>query len=283
MPLILENGKKKWKPEPRSKVMRGSPLNPNAANEARYYQELRYLVRTMSAGVQRELEAFYKTPHAEAYFAEDASTAAQAKILTKAMTDRFQKIFDIASKPLAEEVASDAAKSSAAALKMSLQKLSGGLTIKADVLTNGYLKDIFTASVAENVGLIKSIASEYLTDVQGQVMRSITTGRGLADLIPYLQSKEGITLRRAKNIALDQTRKAFGSMNKARLQKIGMDDYEWLHHGGSQHPRKLHIAMSGKFYKWSDPPIVDEKSGRRGFPSSEINCGCRAIPVIKFD
>ena len=205
MPMVLESGKKKWISTPRRQVMRGTALTPNAANEARYYQDLRHLILQMTSGVRRDLEAFYKTPHAETYFAQDATVAAQAKILTNALTNRFQNLFDIAAKPLAEEVAADASKSSALALKMSLKQLAGGLTIKTDILT-GELNDVLTASVAENVSLIKSIASEYLTDVQGAVYRSITTGNGLADLVPFLEKHEGITLRRAKLIAGDQTR-----------------------------------------------------------------------------
>jgi hypothetical protein len=35
--------------------------------------------------------------------------------------------------------------------------------------------------VTENVGLIKSIPTQYLGGVQGAVMRSITTGNGMQD------------------------------------------------------------------------------------------------------
>ena len=48
--------------------------------------------------------------------------------------------------------------------------------------------------MTENVGLIKSIPAQYLNGVQGAVMRSITTGNGMQDLVPYLQKHKGITL-----------------------------------------------------------------------------------------
>lgn len=279
---LVGHHKHSWKDQRKPRHLRGLPLNPNAANEAHYYGQLRLLILKMTSAVMRDIEAFYKTPHAEVYFAEDATVAAQAKILTNALTLRFQKLFDIASKPLAEEVTGDASKSSALSLKMSLKQLSGGLTLKTDILT-GELKDVLTATIAENVSLIKSIASEYLTDVQGAVYRSITTGNGLSDLVPFLKKHEGITLRRARIIANDQTRKAFSNLNAARMEKIGIDDYEWLHSAGGQKPRREHIAMSGKFYKLSDPPIIDTKTGQRGKPGDLINCRCRMIPVIRFD
>ncbi|KAF9396648.1 hypothetical protein CPC16_010967, partial [Podila verticillata] len=63
-------------------------------------------------------------------------------------------------------------------------------------------------------------------------MRSITSGNGLEDLIPFLQAQEGITRRRARNIALDQTRKAYNGFNRARCVGAGVTHGEWIHSGG---------------------------------------------------
>ena len=52
------------------------------------------------------------------------------------------------------------------------------------------------------------------------------TGSGLQDLIPSidraLKSQKRIAKNRAKNIALDQTRKAYNSINKARMEAVGV-------------------------------------------------------------
>ena len=68
--------------------------------------------------------------------------------------------------------------------------------------------------------LIKSIPEQYFKDVTGSVMRSITTGNGLADLVPEIKKYDGQTERRAKLLALDQTRKAYNSINKQRMQSL---------------------------------------------------------------
>ena len=164
----------------------------------------------------------------------------------------------------------------------SMQKLSGGLSLKTSVIS-GTMKETMTASVAENVALIKSIPQKYGTDIAGAVMRSITAGNGLQDLIPALENYEGQTERRARNIALDQTRKAYNSLNKGRLQALGVKEFEWLHTGGSQKPRKDHQEMSGNIYRFDDPPVIDQRTGERGFPGQAPNCRCRILPVIRFD
>jgi SPP1 gp7 family putative phage head morphogenesis protein len=118
--------------------------------------------------------------------------------------------------------------------------------------------------------------------VQGAVMRSITTGNGMQDLVPYLQKHKGITLRRARMIAQDQTKKSFSYLSKARMEASGVLQYEWLHTSGSRHPRKLHIAMNGHIYRYDDPPVIDEKTGERGIPGQAINCACRMRPILNF-
>lgn len=282
MPKLLTVRKQKWASVFKPKKLKGLPLNPSAAATERYYAALRALIVKMTSIAKKEIERFYKQDHATEYFAEDASIASQARILANAMQKRFDELFGVSAKDLAESMVEDMDKSSAVALRLSLKQLSGGLTLKTDILT-GELNEILTATVTENIGLIKSIPKQYLDGVRGQMMRSITTGQGLAELIPAIQKQGNVTLKRARLIATDQTLKAFGNLNKARLTKLGLEEFEWLHSGGGQHPRRLHQQMSGKIYSLSDPPVIDEKTGERGIPGQLINCRCRMIPVIKFD
>lgn len=281
MAELLTQRKEKWVGQRKPKAIKGAPLNPNAAAQVRYYAQLSDLIHLMADITRKRIERFYEQPFAEDYFAQDATVASQAKILMSALWKKFEDLFDLRAQPIAKGVARDADKSSQASLKASLKQLSGGLSLKTDILT-GPLKDIVTASIAENVDLIKSIPEQYHKAVSGAVYRSITTGNGLQDLIPHLDRYKGITLRRARFIAEDQTRKAFNTINKGRMQKIGVGQYEWLHTGGSQHPRKLHQKMSGNIYSFDKPPIIDERTKERGIPGQLPNCRCRMIPVIKF-
>lgn len=271
-----------WQGKPRPKQLKGTALNPNIASQARYYAELRTLIQRMSDDTTDALDKFFKEPHVVSYFAQDASVSEQARAITDMLRAKFDDIFSMAAKPMAVQVADNASRSSATSLEGSLKELSGGLTIDTHILT-GEMKDILTATIAENVSLIKSISSEYFTQIQGAVMRSITTGNGLADLVPFLQQHENITLRRARVIARDQTRKAFSNMNFARMRNIGITEYEWLHSAGGQKPRKLHQRMSGNVYRIDKPPVIDEKTGQRGKPGDLINCRCRAVPIIRFE
>lgn len=271
-----------WQPKQQPKVLKGSVLSPSAAMQDRYYRALANLVHRMTAETTRELRKLFDTGHVQEFFAEDISVAAQARILMDRITSKFEKLFAEFAKPLAERMVDDADDNSASSLKSSLRDLTQGITLNTDILTKD-LKVVLQASIAENVSLIKSIPEQYLNGVKGAVFRSITTGNGLADLVPFLNKYGGITLGRARIIARDQVSKTFSSINKHRMGAVGISSYEWLHSNSGQVPRKLHQQYSGRIFKISDPPIIDLRTGERGVPGQAINCRCVMRPVITFD
>jgi len=261
----------------------GTTLNNPAGVGVRYVNALGSLTAQMTAQVTREIKRLFEGEAASAHFATDArSVASEARILVNSLQARFQDLFNKRAKILADRMVRQADRASASATHSSLEKLSGGMSLKTNVMTPA-LENVYKASVTENVGLIKSIASEYLDKVQGAVMRSITTGNGLQDLIPALQQYEGQTHRRARNIALDQTRKAYNSINKGRMQAIGIKKFKWHHSGGGAHPREDHIAMDGNVYSFDDLPVIDERTGERGIPGQAPNCRCTMSPVFVFE
>lgn len=262
-------------------VFRGEQLHVPSSVGIKYAMGLRRITRRMIDQTHREVLKLFRTDAAGAHFGQDASISSQARILLNALSRKFDALFVKEARPMAEGMLHGVQKASATALTSSLSKLAGGMTLKAGV-NNPVLENIYKASVAENVALIKSIPSEYLGKVQGSVMRSITTGNGLQDLVPALEKYDGQTERRATNIALDQTRKAYNSTNKGRMQAIGVKKFQWHHSGGGTHPREDHEAMDGMVYSFDDLPVIDEATGEQGIPGQAPNCRCTMSPVFDF-
>lgn len=256
-------------------------LSPTAA--ARYNRQLQTLIAEMVRVTRAELTKLFTSPTAvESHVATDASISSQSRILTNALIDRFTVMFARAAKGISESMVDEIQTNSATGLRNSLKDIAGNVTLKTDVLTSGPVADTIKASVAENVGLIKSIPQKFMDGVQNAVMRSITSGNGLADLDPYLKDAKGITERRAKNIALDQTRKAYNAINKTRMQGLGMSKFEWIHTGGSRQPRPDHVEMSGNVYSFDDLPVIDQRTGETGIPGQAPNCRCTMRPILDF-
>jgi len=270
-------------------ILRGTRLNYNASIQRAYTRKLNKLIERMASYTKNQLIKLFKSSTAKQFYAMDDSISSQARILTNALTKKFNQLFADKSKPLAEEMIKANNSISAIALSNSLKKLAPEVTINTKLLSPA-LKEIIKSSTVESTALIKSISSNYLSNVQKAVMRSITNGGGLKTLIPQLNKFEGISKRHAKNMALDQTRKVYNSFNKGRLEKIGINKFEWLHSGGGEKPRQSHIALSGQIFSYDDLPIINQEqvekgyeAPERGIPGQAINCRCTMTPVIEFE
>lgn len=268
-------------------VFKGKGIQNNAAVEQRYSANLQKLVREMHETTLKEIRKLF----GDEEFSEelralttDASIASQARILLSKLTNQFSKLFAQSAKPTAEKMINDADKASASATHESLKELSGGLSIKTSQISPK-LNEILKASVAENVSLIKSIQSKYFEQIQGYVMRSIVNQSysGIDKLTRDIQGIGGITQRRAKNIALDQTRKVYNTMNSQRLKDAGIKAYIWRHSKGGANPREDHLEMDGKTFYFDRPPVVEKNTGERGIPGTAINCKCFIQPVYVFN
>ncbi len=270
----------------KTNVLRGHPLNYPASIEEKYRKKLDALILQMTTQTQREITRLFKGDAAKQFFGQDESIASQSRIVTKDLKSRFEQLFNRKSKGFAESMVNQADKQSTSNLHSSLKELSGGLSLKTSMISKP-MKDIIKASVAENVSLIRSIPQQYFHQIEGAVMRSITTGNGLEDLVPFMEKQKGITKRRASLIARDQTRKAYNGLNAGRMEAIGLKKYEWLHSAGDIEPRPLHLPLSGNIFSFDDPPVIQYAKGSlpevRGKPGDLINCSCKMVPIIEFD
>lgn len=285
----LTKKRSRWA-ENRKTNLLGSTLAHNASLEQRYATALRGLVLQMTTETLREVKKLFKTETSKEFIAQqkeqmamDGNIGSMARILMNALTDKFTKLFAIKSKSIVNNMLLGAEKTSTSMVHASLSKLSGGLSLKTGIVSPGY-EDIAAAIVAENVSLIKSIPQKYLTDVTGSVMRSITQGQGLKDLVPEIQKYDGQTYRRAKNIALDQTRKAYNTINADKLTTLNVKQFKWIHSYGGVSPRESHMKIDGHIFSFenleAEQAALGVSKSDQGLPGMAINCRCSMNPVI---
>lgn len=254
----------------RHKILK--PVFPNAGIEAEYRLKLDRLVREMNASYVYFLKAQYREtpPH----MAMDATPAKEMQRELSLLGKRWAKRIDEAAPKLAEWFSRAAAKRSQDGLRKILR--DGGLSV--DFKMTAPMRDVLDATLAENVSLIKSIGSQYHTEVEGIVMRSVTAGRDLAQMVTALEGRYPISRKRATLIARDQNNKSTASFVRVRQQELGLKA-KWLHSAGGKEPRPTHVANSGKLYDpvkgWFDPAV-----GKRIWPGSEINCRCVSVSVV---
>ena len=136
-----------------------------------------------------------------------------------------------------------------------------------------WLADQLKLFSSQNAQLIKSIPQQELERVAGDIERGLQQGLRFTEISKGLQKSFGITHRRARLIARDQTTKLNASLTKLRQQEVGVEEYIWQT-SGDERVRKTHRANDGKKFRWDSPPKVT------GHPGNDINCRCVARPVV---
>jgi len=142
-----------------------------------------------------------------------------------------------------------------------------------------YVQDQAQIALGENVALIKSIGNDYLDKVRSAVWRSVKNGYDVEGLIKQLREIDGVTDRRAKNIAKDQTAKLNQAFEKARAEELGITEAIWLHSHAGKQPRESHVKANGKRFSLKDGLVID---GVATWPAVAINCRCRAKLIIEI-
>jgi SPP1 gp7 family putative phage head morphogenesis protein len=269
------------KPQPKPERLVGLALYNPVSIEAKYSRELVGLAQEMTRETKAAVKELFRTPEAAKFFAQDASIATDARRVMNLLTARFERLYSRHAEIMARRMLDRVDEASRTAMMRSLKKLSGEVTLKIADMTPA-LRTMFEASISENVDLIKSIPTQYLDKIKGAVNRSITGTGGIGPLMETIQKTGGVTERRARNIAIDQTRKAYQATNLERARASGIKKGTWIHTGGSKEPRPKHKAYNGKEFNLAEGAPIGDK-GQNVIPGEEPFCRCTFCPVVDFE
>ena len=136
-----------------------------------------------------------------------------------------------------------------------------------------WLSDQLKLFASQNANLIKSLPEQELERVAGEIERGLQQGERFTDISKSIQKSFGITHRRAKLIARDQTTKLNASLTKLRQEEIGVEEYIWQT-SDDERVRPTHRANEGKKFRWDKPSPIT------GHPGHDVNCRCVARPVL---
>lgn len=170
--------------------------------------------------------------------------------------------------------------------------------IKLNAKTDKLELSQFEDAIEDNVNLIKTIPSKYFDKI-GKAVELRTVGKmSRGALVKRIKELGGVTQRRAELIADDQTAKVTERMMLARCRNAGIKRVMWLHSSISMHPRDYHKTrwdgrtgkfngkpngLNGYIFPIDKPPVIDRKTGERGYPAQLINCKCYLTPVLLVD
>lgn len=259
---------------PGKKAVKLAPVQPNSGVEAAYRKRLESEIDAMHRSIEYWITAAYRA-EPPATMATDESAASYLNRVMQGLARRWNAKFRDMSDELGRHFATQATERADGALKSILKR--GGWTVGFKLTAP--MNDALQATIAENVGLIRSIGEHHLQEVQGLVMRSVAAGRDIGTLREQLQARYGITKRRAALCARDQTNKATATTVRVRQESLGIVEAIWRHSGGGRHPRPKHLAADGQRYEVSKGLPIGDK-GEWVLPGQEVSCRCMSISII---
>lgn len=255
-------------------------IQPSAGVRSSYEEALQRLIDEMQRSVIYHLSAAYRRN--EPVMAMDALPAQALQKALDQLRARWTGRFDDLAVKLARYFARSQARRSDEAMARMLKK--AGWTV--DFKMTRAQRDALAAIVNENVSLIKSLPEQCLTQVQGSVMRSVAAGYDVKILADDLRTHFGVSRKRAKFIAYEQTKQTNAMLTRVRQVELGIQECLWKHSHGGRVPRPNHVRF-GKEKALYDPakgmwdPDADGPGrGRWILPGQLIRCRCMGRPIL---
>lgn len=143
-----------------------------------------------------------------------------------------------------------------------------------------YLAEQLDLFAADNVRLIRKLSTEAAEELRGIIVRAVRTGADLQSVQQQIEARVGVTEKRAALLARDQVGSLNAELTQLRHTQNGVTEYGWST-AGDERVRPGHAALEGTTQKYSAPPIVDPRTGKRAHPGEDINCRCVAVPKLE--
>ncbi len=142
------------------------------------------------------------------------------------------------------------------------------------IVQNEGLTEQLTSATRRNVSLIKSIPNEHFKALETMVFNGVNGGEKPGGIIKQITELTGVSKKRARVIARDQSSKLNSELTMQRQLNLGVEEYRWQTAEDGNRVRETHRANNGKIFRWDDPPK------ETGHPGDDIQCRCIAQPII---
>lgn len=136
---------------------------------------------------------------------------------------------------------------------------------------------------------IQKWKSDAILRLRQQVHENVASGFRADALADRIQYEYGVSDRKAKFLARQETSLLISKYREHRYGEIGIVEYIWStsHDSrvrpavGSHGETNNHRVLDGRRFRFDDPPTVDPARGRRANPGEDYGCRCTAIPIFR--
>lgn len=142
-------------------------------------------------------------------------------------------------------------------------------------------KNVLKAQIEQQITMIKSIPQHIMQSCQSLFLNNIgSLDRSVIE--KSLKTIGGISARRAKLIARDQTQKALTGIIKAKAQTFGAEYYIWTTSNDERVSKGKggHQQLNNRIYRYDTPTAIIDSYGNKGHFGDRVNCRCVGVSVF---
>lgn len=137
------------------------------------------------------------------------------------------------------------------------------------------IRDDIIAALRRNVTLVTSVSEQARERIAQAIWNGWSNRTPRVEIAREINKALGLGRARSLRIAIDQTVKLSGLLDRDRMLEAGIDEFIWKH-SGKIHYRPNHKERDGLPFKWSSDV------GRNDPPSFQPFCGCHARGMVRF-
>lgn len=142
-------------------------------------------------------------------------------------------------------------------------------------------KEVLAEEYSDNMKLyIRTFSESAIKDLREVVEDNAMKGYRFDRLTSVIRQRYGVTRSKAEFLARQETALFMAKYREMRFKEGGVERYVW-HTAHDEKVRKRHAELDGRTFFYSNPPIVDKDTGRRGNPGQDFNCRCVDAPVLE--
>jgi SPP1 gp7 family putative phage head morphogenesis protein len=130
-------------------------------------------------------------------------------------------------------------------------------------------------ALERNAALVKDVSDQMQGKIAQAIWAGVSQQKPRDAMAKELAEVVGISRKRAKRIAVDQTTKLSANLDEIRQKEAGLEEYKWRS-SHKLHPRPWHAERDGKVFDFTEIPADD-------MPGIPPFCGCKKQPWINLD
>lgn len=136
---------------------------------------------------------------------------------------------------------------------------------------------------------VKDFTEKEIQSLRAQMQKSVLAGNRYGSAVRAIQESYGVTERKAKFLARQETSLLVTKLKEIRYQDAGINEYKWRCVAGTpkhlvrpRHRALNDASLGGKIFRFDDPPVTSEpgEPERRNNPGADFNCRCTSVPVV---